>query len=132
MKWNSSHFSPPLSIVAALSLLIPFSAEAQKVQKRPEVNPLEVPYVSTYYIEPLLTPRDEAVIRFYVSDWNQSEYRLGDDSFRFEVTLEYGLSPKNTRRIVKKNLKAGDHSISLGKLRPGEYTVSLQAVDSFG
>ncbi|MCQ2388219.1 MAG: pentapeptide repeat-containing protein [Kiritimatiellae bacterium] len=42
-----------------------------------------VPYVSTYYVQPIVTSSVPASIKFYVTDWDQSEIRHGDDSWRF-------------------------------------------------
>lgn len=127
-----------VGIVTLYSMLFSMNANvmAQKpadAKKEADIN--EVPFLSTYYIAPVVSPDENIVIKYYVTDWNQTEYRFGNSNFTFTVTLEYGLTDKpekDMRKIEKKSVKPGDNSIELGKLAPGEYVASLQAVDQFG
>lgn len=117
-------------IAALLLTALPLTAAPSK---KTEVNLLEVPYLSTYYVEPVVTPQENVKIKYYVTDWNQSEYRLMDFSHRFNLKLEYGLeNAKKLKAVTKKNLPAGDHEFDLGKLAPGIYRLALSAEDSFG
>ncbi len=95
----------------------------------------EVPYISLYYVNPSLIAGEELKIRFYVTDWYQSEYRLGDKSHRFNVTLSYGDVHDESRKMTslkKSDLPAGDHEISIGTLPAGDYRIRLEAVDAQG
>lgn len=104
--------------------------------KVPEgLNMLEVPYISTYWVEPIVSPKDDVLIKFYLTDWNQSEYRLGDDSFTFDAEVEFGLleGGKNPpKTLTKQKIKAGDHEFNLGRLPEGEYYVALKGMDMYG
>ncbi len=95
-------------------------------------NELEVPWLSMYYVQPQVTPQDDVKIGFYVTDWWQVEYRLGDRSHRFGARLRIWKKdePRETARVwTKKNLKAGDHVFNAGKFGEGEYIVELSAID---
>lgn len=46
------------------------------------------PYVSTYYVKPVVTTAETLRVGYYVTDWNQSELRTGDRTRRFDLTLE--------------------------------------------
>ncbi len=97
-------------------------------------NPaLEVPWLSTYYIQPQVTVKEDVKISFYVTDWWQSEYRFGDTRHLFGVRLR--IWPKDGSRDkarvwTKKKIKAGDHTFNIGKFDEGEYIVELSAIDA--
>ncbi len=96
---------------------------------------LHVPYISTYYIKPIVSTEEEVFIRFYVTDWNQSEYRLMDKSARFTATVTYGAKEvrfKKYKSVTKEDIPAGDQEFSIGKFSPGEYRVAISAVDAKG
>lgn len=92
---------------------------------------LEVPYISTYYVEPNVLTTQDVKISFYVTDWHQSEYRLQDKSHRFNAFLQITDSQKNTRQMQLKNIPAGDHSFAVGKLPEGDYQIRLYAIDKY-
>ncbi len=109
------------------------SSGAEEESASNGANPLEVPYLSLYYVQPVVSHLEPVKIRFYVTDWNQSEYRLGDNSHRFSVTAKWGVyedQEKDTASV--KNIPAGDHELSLGILAPGKYYLSVSAVDEHG
>ena len=88
------------------------------------------PYISTYYVTPIVSPDESVKIKFYITDWFQKEYRLGEDDSRFMVQILYGVNPHSRKEIVLKNLTAGDHEVDLGKLPVGLYYLSLQCKDT--
>lgn len=89
----------------------------------------QVPYISTYYIKPVVKPNEEVFIDFYITDYNHSEYVYDDYSHFFSVTLKI---PGKKDKVVK-NLKAGDHQISLGTFNvEGETAFSLLCTDDKG
>ena len=51
-------------------------------------EPYRYPYISTYYVEPTVKAGEEVVVDYYVTDWDQSEIRFADDSWRFDVMVE--------------------------------------------
>ncbi len=115
--------------------LSPALCSAEKPQTESSVSPLEVPWLSTYYIRPQITVNDDAKIGFYVTDWHQSEYRFGDGTHRFNVRLK--ISDKNTpeteaKELNLKGIKAGDHECNAGKLPASEYIAELSAEDQYG
>ncbi len=96
---------------------------------------LEVPWLSTAYIEPQVTVADDVKIGFYVTDWWQSEYRLGNDTLRFTVRLRIwnkSESRKTAKKWYHKSIPAGDHVFNIGKMAEGEYIAELMVVDQYG
>jgi len=111
------------------------TGKAQPAKTKYELSDrLKKPYISTYYVKPIISPEEDAVIRFYVTDWYQSGYRCGDYSHKFKVAVSYANAQKVTIKATKylENLQEGDHEINLGKLPAGVYTLTLQCMDSFG
>lgn len=93
---------------------------------------LEVPYISTYYVQPVLTLGETAKISYYVTDWYQSEIRFNDKSHRFGITLEIVSPDGKTRTMTQQNCPAGDHEFSFPASEKGIYKIRLQAIDSKG
>ena len=93
-----------------------------------EVNINEVPYLSTYYIEPIVNPNEEVKIDLYISDYYQSNYLYENSNKRFTLTV------KINNKIYKKfkNLKPGDNTISLGNFSTeGEIEFSMFCTDMY-
>ena len=133
--------SLPLLLMALLPSLVsaqvPAPAEADKVDEASQqkaVSPfsrdLEVPYISTYYIEPVVTIGGMAKVPFYVTDWHQSEIRFGDKSHRFNITLDVITPSGKVFKFTPKNRPAGDHELRFPVREPGIYKISLQAIDA--
>ena len=62
---------------------------ADSTNKINPVNPeflFDAPYVSTYYFDPRPNYNKDVIIPIYVTDTDNSEYLLEDDSKRFDVT----------------------------------------------
>ena len=94
-----------------------------------DIDMNKVPYISTYYIKPIVKPNEEVIIDFYVTDYDHKEYI--DDNFSEQFTITVKVEGKND--IIKKNIKAGDNSISLGKFKAlGEQRFSIIATDKYG
>lgn len=96
-----------------------------KGSKDNKINENEVPYISTYYIEPVNDSRYDVIFEYYVTDYNQKEYLEEDESEKF--TIEYWI---NGEKETINNVKAGDNTINLGKLEKGTYLFDLQATDN--
>lgn len=93
------------------------------------INPNEVPYISTYYITPIVAPNEDVIINFYITDYNHTEYLTEKSYNNFTVTININ----NKKNIVKKNLKSGDNSINLGKFNTiGEQNFSIKCTDKYG
>ena len=90
---------------------------------------LRFPYVSTYYVKPVVTTAEEVKIRLYVTDFEQSEIRFLDKSKKFAVCAEYGLDGADGVRVKPMAATAGDTEVSLGRLAAGDYWVQVWAVD---
>jgi hypothetical protein len=93
---------------------------------------LKFPYVSTYYVKPTVLTTEEASIGYFVTDWDSSKIRFLDDSFRFDVFLEYYAVSNTPKRLVQKGVKSGDGTFNLGRLPKGDYTVGVWAKDPQG
>ncbi len=112
-------------------------AEEETAPQNHQFN-IEVPWLSAYYIQPEVEENEPVTIRFYVTDWHQSEYRLMDDSHRFDATLKIRKKNKKGRKAEKEkvfeaqDLKAGDHEFEAGKFTEGEYQIELSAKDKHG
>ena len=91
---------------------------------------LKYPYLSTYYVRPTYTEGETVKLSCYVTDWEQSEVRLGDDTKRFNVVCRWTADggEKFAKKIVK-DVKAGDVEFVLGALPPGDYHVGVTAAD---
>ena len=91
-------------------------------------NEDHVPYISTYHVEGSVKTGQEVKIKFYITDYNQTEYREGDTSKTFTVTLK-----ADGKQTITKTLKAGTHEISLGSFAT-ETTIdySIKATDKYG
>lgn len=89
----------------------------------------EVPYISTYYIKPIVEPGEEVFIDYYITDYYYKEYLEEDYSENFTVTIRIeGQTDK-----VFRNMKAGDHQVSLGAFTNlGEQKFSILCTDAYG
>ena len=89
----------------------------------------EVPYISTYYIKPVVEPGEEVLIDYYITDYYYREYLEEDYSENFTVTVRIeGQADK-----VFRNMKAGDHQVSLGTFTNlVEQKFSILCTDAYG
>ena len=78
-----------------------------------DINLNEVPYISTYYIKPKVSPNEDIIINYYVTDYYHKEYAEEDTSETFTITVKID----GQKDIIKKNVKAGDNSINIGSFR---------------
>ena len=91
----------------------------------------EVPYISTYYIKPIVKPDEEVIIDYYITDYYHKEYVNEDYSELFTVTVRV----EGKEDVIVKGLQAGDHSISLGtfpELDGVEQKFSILCTDQYG
>lgn len=94
-----------------------------------DINLNEIPYISTYYIEPKVSSKEDVIINYYVTDYYHKEYTEEDTSETFTITVKID----GKKDIVKKNVKAGDNSINIGKFKNlGEQKFSIIATDQYG
>ena len=88
-----------------------------------------VPYISTYYIKPILKPNEDNILKFYVSDYANSSYTRGNNEYKYKVVI----TRQGKEDIVLYNLSAGDHEVNLGSYEEeGEYEFSIVARDQYG
>ena len=105
------------------------SSKVESQSSPKDINPNEVPYISTYYIEPKVPPKEDVIIDYYVTDYYNKEYTEENISETFTITLKI----EGKKDIVKKNIKAGDNSINIGSFStPGEQKFSIIATDQYG
>lgn len=87
------------------------------------------PYVSTYYVKPIVTTDETVRVGYYMTDWNQSEVRADDRTRRFDLTLEVWRDDELVRTLVATNAPAGDGAFAVGTLDEGAYDLRLWAKD---
>ena len=100
-----------------------------KIVPEVNVNINEVPYISTYYIKPVVKPGEEVFIDYYITDYYHKEFLEEDFSETFTVTVRVEGQVDKTYS----NLKAGDHTVSLGSFtKEGEQKFSILCTDKYG
>ena len=118
-----------LITIFTLFLLITFHTLYKHSTILLDININEVPYISTYYIKPIVTTEEDVIINFYITNYNQSEYNEGSISDKFTVTIKM----PNKRDLIIKNLSPGDNSINIGKFKTeGEQHFSIMCSDKYG
>ena len=89
----------------------------------------EVPYISTYYIKPIVSINEDVIIDFYITDYYHKEYLDEDLSNLFTITIKIDGKPA----IIKTNVTAGDHSINIGSFSDEkEQNFSIFCTDKYG
>lgn len=123
-----------------------FEYEKNEVEFTSDLNINEVPYISTYYIKPIVKPGEEVFIDYYITDYYYKEYmekynlkedNWGDDTWTEEVwnneTFTVTVRIEGQKDKVYPNLKAGDHRVSLGSFSTeGEQKFSILCTDKYG
>ena len=100
------------------------------VEQEPQLETPEdfkFPYISTYYVESTITTKDNVEINFFVTDWENSLARFGDDSFRFDVYFECISPDGKTLKKAHKSIKAGDNKFAFKPFPKGEYKFRVWA-----
>jgi len=69
---------------------------AQKNSK--SINQNEVPYISTYYIKPVVSTKEDVILDFYITDYNHNSYVNESKDDKFKVTVKID----GKKDIVKK------------------------------
>ena len=122
------------------------SFKYNKIEIPDDLNWNEVPYISTYYIKPVVKPGEEVFIDYYITDYYYKEYMekynlkeddWGDDNWTEEVWNNEAFTV--TVRVEGQDdklyhyLKAGDHQVSLGSFSTeGEQKFSILCTDKYG
>ena len=89
----------------------------------------QVPYISTYYINPIVSLNQDVIIDFYITDYYHKEYIDEDFSDLFTVTINIDGKPT----IIKTNFTAGDHSVNIGSFsEEKEQNFSIFCTDKYG
>lgn len=105
------------------------SFKYNKIEIPYDLNWNEVPYISTYYIKPIVKPGEEVFIDYYITDYYYKEYLKEDYSESFTVTVRV----EGQHDKLYHNLKAGDHQVSLGSFNnEGEQKFSILCTDKYG
>ena len=93
---------------------------------------LKFPYIATYHVKPTVTTKEKVAISFFVTDWDNSKVRFGDDTFRFDVHIAVASPDGKTRGRTLRNLPSGDGSFEFKPFPKGEYSFSIWASDKKG
>ena len=89
----------------------------------------KVPYISTYYIKPVLKVGEDNILNFYVTDAEDKSYLEDNDDYKYKIIV----TRQGKEDIVLYNQKAGEHTINLGSYeQEGEYKFSIIARDQYG
>ena len=89
----------------------------------------QFPYVSAYYIKPIVTTDEKVEFSYYVTDYNHSQERFRDNSHRFDVYLKVVTSTGRELKRTKSDVGAGDGKFSFKPFPKGEYEVCIWAVN---
>lgn len=124
----------------SLMLALPGQAEGTAVgpaeaRRRATPPSLRRPFLMCYYVEPTVALGETARIAYYVTDWEHSKVRFGDDSKRFTVSLEWSRDSKGLvwfKAASQTNIPSGDGVFELPGLQRGDYVFRLVARDNFG
>ena len=122
------------------------SFKYNKIEIPDDLNWNEVPYISTYYIKPVVKPGEEVFIDYYITDYYYKEYMekynlkeddWGDDNWTEEVwnneTFTATVRVEGQDDKLYHYLKAGDHQVSLGSFSTeGEQKFSILCTDKYG
>ena len=137
------------SITIALTTTDPnqtISFKYNKIEIPDDLNWNEVPYISTYYIKPVVKPGEEVFIDYYITDYYYKEYmekynlkndEWGDDNWTEEIwnneTFTVTVRIEGQDDKLYHYLKAGDHQVSLGSFSTeGEQKFSILCTDKYG
>ena len=126
-KYNAPAISGYISDNSSGTVTITTKGEKKELTFK-YANQDHVPYISTYFIEPTVKTSQEAKIKFYVTDYSQKEYREGDTSKEFTITIKV-----DGKQNITKKLKAGVHEVSIGSFaNEGRINFSILATDKYG
>lgn len=137
------------SISIALTTIAPnqtISFKYNRIEIPDDLNWNEVPYISTYYIKPIVKPGEEVFIDYYITDYYYKEYMekynlkeddWGDDNWTEEVwnneTFTVTVRVEGQDDKLYHYLNAGDHKVSLGSFSTeGEQKFSILCTDKYG
>ena len=93
---------------------------------------LKYPYISTYYITPTVKTGEKVTIPFFVTDYDNSKIRFGDESFRFTVKFKCLGADGKVREETLENVPSGDGAFEFAPFPEGEYEFCVWAVDAKG
>lgn len=125
---------------------ISFKYNKIQIEIPADLNWNEVPYISTYFIKPVVEPGEEVLINYYITDYYYKEYMekynlkedtWGDENWTEEVwnneTFTVTVRIESQKDKLYPNLKAGDHQVSLGSFtNEGEQKFSILCTDKYG
>lgn len=117
-----------------------------KIDIYDDLNWNEVPYISTYYIKPIVKPGEEVFIDYYITDYYHKEYMeeynlknddWGDNNWTKDIwnneTFTVTVRVEGQNDKLYHFLKAGDHQVSLGSFSTeGEQKFSILCTDKYG
>lgn len=122
-------FKISMAFVSAMLALTGMFTKKYRDTLPQDYNSNEVPYISTYYIKPIVKPNENVILDFYITDYSHKSYIEEDLCNLFTVTIKID----GKQNIVKKCLNPGDHSINLGSFQSvGEKKFSILCTDKYG
>ena len=134
---SAAFFAPGAFAQENSILALPGQAEGTAIgpaeaRRRATHQSLRYPFVMCHYVEPTVVQGETARISYYVTDWEHSKVRFGDDSKRFRVSLEWSDDGEAWKRTEQKNVASGDGTFELPGLPRGDYVFRVVARDAEG
>ena len=90
---------------------------------------LRYPYIAVHSVKPTFFVGEKCVLGWYVTDFDHSLVRFGDESFRFDVELKLTTDRANFTSRWQRNVPSRDGEFDLGALPAGDYYAGLRCVD---
>lgn len=88
-----------------------------------------VPYLSTYYIKPTVSPNEDIKFDYFVTDYYGRSYTNNSNFYTYKIIVKR----QGKSDMIIRNIGAGDHSLNLGSYsQEGVYHFSIVAVDQYG
>ena len=101
LKKKKKNYNLIIAFLIFIFLTFILSIALQK--KFIKINENEVPYISTYYINPVVSTSDSVVINFYITAYNHSNYN--NYIYVNNIYTEISTSLKFTVKIIIANNK---------------------------
>ena len=77
---------------------------------------LRYPYIAVHSVKPTFFVGEKCVLGWYVTDFDHSLVRFGDESFRFDVELKLTTDRANFTSRWQRNVPSRDGEFDLGAL----------------
>lgn len=131
-------YSKILNKLETIKNLLNMLTKKDEIQEevKDEILPLDeslqnqVPYISTYYIKPIVEPDEEVFLDFFIRNYFGDSLSNNEED---ECIYKAIVRIEGREEMIFRNLRSGDHKISLGKFNEcKEYKFSIVVMDNYG